>query len=90
MKENSTEIRIHPKTVMKNSLRSLTLLIFRQNKATPKKKNGIMKAPRPKSLEIRRFAHQRPIFPPPFSTVDRELKISFPIMELWSCAQVNT
>ena len=54
-------------------------LIFRQNKATPKKKNGMMNAPSPNNLLTRRLAHHRPIFPPPLSTVERELKISVPI-----------
>ena len=82
MKEKNTEIRMHPNTVMKKSLRSLTFLILRQKRATPKKKNGIINAPKPNSLDTNRLAHHRPIFPPPFSTVERELKISLPIKEL--------
>ena len=49
-----------------------------------------MNAPRPKSLEIRKLAHTKPNFPPPFSTSTEASNISLLYNRLWSALQLNT
>ena len=66
--EKRRERIIAPYADKKKCLIRFTFLIFSEKIATAAKKKGIIKAPRPKSLDTRKLAQKNPSLPAPFST----------------------
>ena len=89
MNERASETIIHPYRDVKISFKMLIFLILRAIRAIPRKKNGIIAALSPKSLETRRSAQAAPIRPPLFE-ISEFISITLPLSRVfWSSLQVK-